>query len=139
MFFSKAGIKYEILDILVETVIPQLSEIDDEGLPKLISENREKLEKHFEDGLIPHITDLRVKAQDGKFYKISETIYIDCEKDEPFPYIELPNQITFGSAEEPADRLPWPFRVPGPNRAGRRRNAGTSWEKPSGLSVEYMA
>lgn len=98
--FTNAGIKHEILDILVETVIPQLSEIDDEGLPKLIADNREKLEKHFEDGLIPHITDLRVKAQDGNFYSINETIYIDCEKGEPFPYIELPNQIAFGSAEE---------------------------------------
>ena len=100
LFFSKAGIKYEILDILVETVIPQLSKIDDDSLLKLFVENREKLEKHFDDGLIPHITDLRVKAHDGKFYDISETIYIDCEKDEPFPYIELPNQISFGSAEE---------------------------------------
>ena len=98
-FFSKANIKYEIVDILVETVIPQLSEIDDENLPKLIADNREALEKRFEDGLISHITDLRVKANNG-FYDISETIYIDCEKDEPFPYIILPNQISFGTAEE---------------------------------------
>lgn len=98
-FFSKADIKYEIIDILVETVIPQLSEIDDESLPKLIAENREALEKRYENGLISELTNLRVKAHDGEFYDISETIYIDCEKDEPFPYIELPNQISFDSAE----------------------------------------
>ncbi len=99
-FFSKAGIKYEIIDILVETVIPQLSQIDDESLPKLLADNRENLEKHYEDGLIPQITNLRVRAHDGRFYDIGDTIYIDCEKDEPFPYIKLPNQISFGTAEE---------------------------------------
>ena len=99
-FFSKAAIKYEIIDILVETVIPQLSEIDDESLPKLIAENREALEKRYEDGLVAQLTNLRVKAHDGKFYDICDTIYIDCEKEEPFPYIQLPNQISFSSSEE---------------------------------------
>lgn len=99
-FWEKVGVKHEIVDILVETVIPRLSEIDDENLPKLLSGNRESLEKCYEDGLISQLTNLRVKAHDGEYYDISETIYIDCEKEEPFPYIELPNQISYKSAEE---------------------------------------
>lgn len=99
-FFSKANIKHEIVDILVETVIPQLSEIEDDGLLKLLADNREYLENHYEDGLISQLTDLRVKAHDGEFYDISEAIYIDCEKKEPFPYITLPNQISFATADE---------------------------------------
>ena len=100
-FWIKLGIKYEIVDILIETIIPNLDEIEDEGLPKLIADNRDALEKNYEeDGLISHLTNLRVKAKDGEFYSIDETIYIDCEKDEPFPYVELPNQISFKTREE---------------------------------------
>lgn len=99
-FWEKVGVKHEIVDILVETVIPRLSVIDDENLPKLLAGNRESLEKCYEDGLISQLTNLRVKAHDGEYYDISETIYIDCEKDEPFSYIEIPNQISYNSAEE---------------------------------------
>lgn len=100
-FWLKQGVKYEIVDILIETIIPNLDEIEDEGLPKLIADNRDALEKSYEeDGLIPHLTNLRVKAKDGEFYSIDETIYINCEKDEPFPYVELPNQISFKTREE---------------------------------------
>ncbi len=98
--FSKVNIKSEPIDILLETIIPQLSSIDDENLPKLIAQNREVLEKEYEDKLISQLTQLRVKAHDGEFRNIRDTVYIDCEKEEPFPYIELPNQITYCSAEE---------------------------------------
>lgn len=100
VFWTKTGIKYEIIDILTETIIPSLSEIEDESLPKLIAENREALEKYYENGLISELTGLKVKAYDGEFYTLDETIYIDCEKDEPFPYIEIPNQINFNTADE---------------------------------------
>ena len=99
-FWTKVGIKYEIIDIIVDTIIPNLEDIEDDGLVKLIAENRTDLEKSYEEGLIPQLTNLRVKAYDGEFYIINETIYIDCEKDEPFPYIKLPNQISFNTAEE---------------------------------------
>ena len=98
--FSNVGVKFDIIDILVGTIIPHLSDIQDENLPKLIAKHRETLEGKYEDGLIPHVVDLQVKAHDGNFYDISEAIYVDCEKDEPFPYIEIPNQISFGSADE---------------------------------------
>jgi hypothetical protein len=100
-FWIKQGIKYEIVDILIETIIPNLEDIEDEGLPKLIADNRDALEKNYEeDGLISHLTTLRVKGHDDEFYSIEDTIYVDCEKDEPFPYVELPNQITFKTREE---------------------------------------
>ena len=98
--FSEIGVKSEIIDILVGTIIPQLPGIQDENLLKLIAENREALEEKYREGLVPKLVHLQVKAHDGKFYDIRDTIYVDCEKDEPFPYIELPNQISFGSADE---------------------------------------
>ena len=100
-FWTKIGIKQEILDVIIETIIPKLSEgIEDERLPRLFAENREKLEEHYGDEFISQLTALRVKGRDGNFYSLDECIYIDCEKDEPFTYIELPNQISFNSAEE---------------------------------------
>jgi len=99
-FWTKIGIKQEVLDVIIETIIPSLSDIEDESLPKLFAENREKLEEHYGDEFISQLIDLRVKGRDGNFYSLDECIYIDCEKDEPFTYIELPNQVSFNSAEE---------------------------------------
>ena len=99
-FWIKIGIKHEMFDILVETVIPNLDDIDDEGLPMLFAENREALEKHYDDGLIPQLTELRIKGKDGNFHCIADALYVDCEKEEPFAYITLPNQVTLNTAEE---------------------------------------
>lgn len=100
-FWTLVGVKFEIVDILVETVIPNLTNIDDEHLPRLLAENRESLEKQYEEtGLVAQLSELRVKGHDGEFYPVNEAIYIDCEKDEPFPYIKLPNQISYPSADE---------------------------------------
>jgi len=99
-FWDKIGIKHEIVDILVETVIPRLSEIEDENLPRLLAENREKLESSYENKLVSQLRNLRVKAYDGEFYDLMDTVYVDCEKLEPFTYIKLPNQISYNSTEE---------------------------------------
>lgn len=99
-FWVKVGIKYEVIDILIETIRKGLANVEDESLPKLIADNRDVLEKHYKNGLVPELCELKIKAHDGLYYSLDKTIYIDCEKDEPFPYIELPNQIRFDSSEE---------------------------------------
>ena len=69
--------------------------------PKLIADNRDALEKNYEeDGLISHLTTLRVKGHDDEFYSIEDTIYVDCERMSLSLYVELPNQITFKTREE---------------------------------------
>lgn len=101
IFWTYIGVKFEIVDILVETVIPNLANINDEHLPLLLAKNRGLLEKQYEeDGLVAQLSELRVKGRGGDFYPIKEAIYIDCEKEEPFLYIKLPNQISYPSAEE---------------------------------------
>lgn len=99
-FWSKLGIKSEIIDILHGTVIPHLSTIDNENLPKLLADNRPALEEMYDNDLVSHLTGLRVKGYSGGFYTLDETIYIDCDLDEPFKYIELPNVVAFDSKEE---------------------------------------
>lgn len=100
VFWSKLGVKSEIVDILQSTVIPHLPTISNDKLPKLLADNRPALEELYNNDLVAHLTGLRAKGHDGKYYTLDETIYIDCDLDEPFAYIELPNVITVDSKEE---------------------------------------
>ena len=99
-FWSKLGVKSEIIDILHGTVIKSLSTINNENLPKLLADNRPALEELYDNDLVSHLKELRVKGHDGNFYTLDEAVYIDCDLDEPFTYIELPNVVAFDSKEE---------------------------------------
>lgn len=98
-FWNTIGVRYEIIDILINSVIPNLSALEDEKLPALFAKHRDKLSETFED-LPAALTSLRVKAYDQEYYSIDKTIYIDCEKNEPFKFISIPNVITFATADE---------------------------------------
>ena len=99
-FWVKMGVRFEMIDILIDTIDNRLSETDDVKLPATIAKYRLKLEEHYGGGLISNLQNLRVKAHDGQFYSLSEVIYIDCEKDEPFKYIDIPTQASFFTADE---------------------------------------
>ena len=99
-FWVKMGVRYEMVDILIDTIDNRLSETDDAKLPATIAKYRQKLEEHYEGDLISNLRNLRVRAHDGEFYSLSEVIYIDCEKDEPFKYIDIPTQVSFATADE---------------------------------------
>lgn len=99
-FWVKMGVRFEMVDILIDTIDNRLSETDDAKLPATIAKYRSKLEDHYEGGLISNLHNLRVKAHDGEFYSLSEVIYIDSEKDEPFKYIDIPTKVSFATADE---------------------------------------
>lgn len=99
-FWVKMDVRFEMVDILIDTIDNRLSETDDAKLPATIAKHRLKLEEHYEGDLISNLRDLRVKAHDGEFYSLSEVIYIDSEKEEPFKYIDIPNQVSFATADE---------------------------------------
>lgn len=99
-FWVKMGVRFEMIDILIDTIDNRLSETDDVKLPATIAKYRLKLEEHYEGGLISNLQNLRVKAHDGQFYSLSDVIYIDNEKDEPFKYIDIPTQVSFATADE---------------------------------------
>lgn len=98
-FFTKIGIKFEVVDILIETIDKSIATVEDENLIKLITDNREALETHYEDNLVKHLHDLRVQAKDG-FYPIKDTVLINYDLEEPFPYITIPYQISFSYPKE---------------------------------------
>lgn len=99
-FWVKMGVRFEMVDILIDTIDNRLSETDDAKLPATIAKYRLKLEEHYDGDLISNLQDLRVKAHDGEFYSLSEVIYIDSEKEEPFKYIDIPTQASFATADE---------------------------------------
>lgn len=98
-FFTKIGIKFEVVDILIETIDKSIATVKDENLIKLITDNRDALETHYEDNLVKHLHDLRVQAKDG-FYPIKDTVLINYDLEEPFPYITIPYQISFSYPKE---------------------------------------
>lgn len=99
-FWVKMGVRFEMIDILIDTIDNRLSETDDAKLPATIAKYRLKLEEHYEGDLISNLHDLRVKAHDGEFYSLSEVVYIDSEKEEPFKYIDIPAQASFATVDE---------------------------------------
>lgn len=99
-FWVKMGVRFEMVDILIDTIDKRLSDTDDAKLPATIAKYRLKLEEHYEGDLISNLRHLRVKAHDGKFYSLSEIIYVDSEKEEPFKYIDIPTQASFATADE---------------------------------------
>lgn len=99
-FWVKIGVRFEMVDILIDTIDNRLDETEDEKLPATLVKYRTKLEEHYEGNFINNLKELRVKANDGEFYPLSEILYVDCEKDEPFPFIKLPKQATFATADE---------------------------------------
>lgn len=99
-FWVKMGVRFEMVEILIDTIDNRLSETDDPKLPATIAKHRLKLDEHYEGKLISKLQDLRVKAHNGDFYCLSEIIYVDSEKEEPFKYIDIPNQASFATADE---------------------------------------
>lgn len=99
-FWTKIGIKSDVIDILKNSVVDRISEVKLPNLPRLIADNRESLEKFYEDGLIAHLKNMNVIAADGNYYPISDICIVEYEREEPFPYIQLPNQVSLDTADE---------------------------------------
>ena len=99
-FWTKIGVLSEILDILVSSVIPNLKDIKDEKLPATLAHNRKDLENRLGCSLPESLAELWVKGNDGSFRPISDAVYVDCEKEEPFPFISIPEQISAHGSEE---------------------------------------
>ena len=70
-----------------------LEDIEEDGLPFLLAENRDNLDNYYEGKLLSKLKSLKVKTSDGTFRSILETTYITCEDKEPFSFIKLPNII----------------------------------------------
>lgn len=104
-FWVKIGIRFEMVDILINTIDSRLDELEDDKLPDTLAKYRAKLDEHYEGELISKLTNLRIKTRDGIYRKLSSTVYINTNIAEPFPYIAIPNSISFVGKEQNVSAL----------------------------------
>ena len=100
-FWIRLGVRFEILGILRDAIDNRLGEIEDAKLVSTLATHRTDLEKNYgEADLLSKLAALRLRSRDGQFRSLNEIVYVDCEKSEPFPCVELPNQVSFVTADE---------------------------------------
>lgn len=94
-FFEKLGVKTTIRELIFDTIIPNLAEIEEESLPQLLSDPKyiDDIEDKW-DELKSDLANLNIKTQDGEFREVSECIFIDFNiEKEPFKFLLIPNEI----------------------------------------------
>lgn len=96
--FKKLGLRFDNKDILFNSVIPRLYEIEDEALDAVIA----MLTKHLKDlkenwaNCKNRLCRLRVRTRSGQYQTLDKTIIINLAEDnvvEPFKSIELQREI----------------------------------------------
>lgn len=103
-FWKKVGVKNDYLSIIVKTIIPKLSSIENENLPNLFAQYEADLRKQYTN-LPSTLSPMLVKTTDGIYRKLSSTVYINTNTTEPFPYIAIPNSISFVGKEQNVSAL----------------------------------
>lgn len=94
-FFEKTGIRGTIKELIFDSIIPNLSKIEVDTLPQLLSDTKyiNDIEDNWEN-LKSKLINLRVKTLDGQFCTIGACILIDLPfENEPFKFILLPNEL----------------------------------------------
>ena len=96
--FKKLGLRFDNKDILFNSVVPHLFEIEDEALDAVIA----MLTKHIKDlkenwaNCKNRLCRLRVKTRSGQYQTLDKTIIINLAEDnvvEPFKGVELQKEI----------------------------------------------
>ncbi len=90
-FWKKLGVKHEISEILITSIIPQLGSLDLYDVPSVLLANRDGLKEKGYD--IDKFKSLRIKSLCGSFYSISEIRLVKDIDTEPLNSIRLPEQI----------------------------------------------
>lgn len=103
-FWKKVGVKNDYLSIIINTIIPKLSSIENDNLPNLFAQYEADLRKQYKN-LPSTLSSMLVKTADGIYRKLSSTVYINTNTTEPFPYIAIPNSISFVGKEQNVSAL----------------------------------
>jgi len=103
-FWKKVGVKNDYLSIIVKTIIPKLPSIENDNLPNLFAQYEADLRKQ-DTNLPSTLSQMLVKTADGIYRKLSSTVYINTNTTEPFPYIAIPNSISFVGKEHNVSAL----------------------------------
>lgn len=92
-YLSSLGVLTKIQDLVINSVLPNLSETEEEDILSLLGEYYDDI--HKEDEWNKHLHELKkllVRSGD-EFIPISESVYIESTASEPFPSIAIINQM----------------------------------------------
>ena len=91
-FWKKIGLKYEITEILISSVLDKITTLKKFDLPGVLLANRDSLKKAGYD--IDKFTGLNIKTKAGSYLPVSIVRLIKTTESEPLPQIALPKQVS---------------------------------------------
>lgn len=94
-FFKNLGLKTTIADLLFGKIIPNIGDLEEEGLPDLLGQYYNDIQDRW-DEVKKELKTIKVKTQDGTFTLIKDCILVDVSwEKEPFLDISYDNQVDY--------------------------------------------
>ena len=93
--FKKLGLKFDNLDILLNSVLPNLSSFEEDAVVAMMTKHLKDLKEVWSERR-DEIIQLRVRTKSGEYKTLGETIIVDIPEEsvvEPFKYISLSDEI----------------------------------------------
>ncbi len=97
-FFKKLGLKSDNVDILFNSILPNLSEFEDDAVVAMLSNHIKELKEKW-DECKNQIRNLKVRTRSGDYLTLDKVVIIDIMDEtvsEPFKYIDISNEIEPG-------------------------------------------
>ncbi|GAP70549.1 hypothetical protein BA6E_124364 [Bacteroidales bacterium 6E] len=95
---KKLGLKSDNIDILFNSILPNLSEFEDDGVVAMLTNHIKELKEKW-DECKEQLRDLKVKTKSGDYLTLDSIVIIDINDDtvsEPFKYIDISNEVEPG-------------------------------------------
>lgn len=91
LFFEELGVLSDQTELVFDQIIPNLSEIEDLGVPSMLAKARDYFKER--EITISDLTSLRLEKQDGEYDEVRNCLFISTKKvEEPFKDIKLKNE-----------------------------------------------
>ena len=93
-FFKNLGLKTTIVDLVFGQIIPNIGEIEEDGLPDLLGDYYQDIQDRW-DEVKKKLKTIKVKTQDANFTEIRKCVLVDVGREkEPFPDIKFDNEVS---------------------------------------------
>ena len=93
-FFKNLGVKTTIVDLVFGRIIPNIGEIEEDGLPDLLGDYYQDIQDRW-DEVKKKLKSIKVKTKDGYFTEIRKSILVDVSREkEPFKDIKFDKEVS---------------------------------------------
>lgn len=93
-FFKNLGVKTTIVDLVLGQIIPNIGEIEADGLPDLLGDYYQDIQDRW-DEVKNQLKSIKVKTRDGYFTEIHKCILVDVGREkEPFKDIQFDKEVS---------------------------------------------